>query len=537
MKNIWYFILPLFLLIALLARNPFSERNLISNFEPFPDTFHYVTTSRCFLSGEGWTICREGRKISPAVPPLYGISLLPFLLVLTDARVFYFANVFFLLASFGLLVLIFRKLKIPDWVQLLSLGLFVTTYQIYWFPSLAMAENLLIPLVLIAVYLLLEKKLTPFQIVLAGFVTTGVYATKYSALGIVPILAICFLYKIWTQYKKRQTKIKFSLLFLSIAGIIFLIADRFQLVNIVLPLVQSWFAPQAGGESTEVGNTASWWLSPQFFVNNLIFYLKGIVGESVPVLWERKPLFPWLLSWFTLLTSVFSLYHKQTRIFALTLLALIILPVVPLSFFYAPNFRYILYIVPLLVILLSLNITTLSKLATPAWLKILVIFLFISFTGITFIQRLQPVKYQLLLNAKYAETPWWYLSVKQTEEYFTAHSNNSPERRVLITAISPFLYDYFQRSEVQLLPLSLDHDFRQNRQELWGEYEYSNLIDLYSTFLDDGRELYVMNYGIGNEIPRQQDWQRIQENFELELIQEGCFGSCNLWKLSELPVQ
>src|SRR3989339_1452467 len=83
------------LLLLLLAKNPFSSRTLIPNFEPFPDTFHYITSARCLLKGEGFRICRNGEGVRPAVPPLYSISLLPFLAVFDDARMFYVGNVFF----------------------------------------------------------------------------------------------------------------------------------------------------------------------------------------------------------------------------------------------------------------------------------------------------------------------------------------------------------------------------------------------------------------------------------------------------------
>ena len=66
---------------------------------------------------------------------------------------------------------------------------------------------------------------------------------------------------------------------------------------------------------------------------------------------------------------------------------------------------------------------------------------------------------------------------------------------------------------------------------MWGEYDYTDLIKLYTQFMDEGREVYVMNYGLGNEQARKDDFQKIQDNFSLTLEQEGCHGACNIWSV------
>jgi hypothetical protein len=84
---IWIFFL------LLLARNPFSTRNLIPNLEPFPDTFHYIVPARALLNGQGLSMVRIGKGFIPSVPPLYTFFLVPIYFFLHDVRSYYFLNV------------------------------------------------------------------------------------------------------------------------------------------------------------------------------------------------------------------------------------------------------------------------------------------------------------------------------------------------------------------------------------------------------------------------------------------------------------
>ena len=528
-SQFWYFLIPGLLLILLLAKNPFSDRNLIANFEPFPDSFHYITTARCWLTGQGWGICREGRSIPPAVPPFYGVALLPFLSVSSDPRIFYVANVVFTLCSFVLLVLIFHDLGISKWIQLLSLLLYVTSFVVYWFPSLAMAENLLTTFVLLGVWLLTQKKLSFPTIILAGLITSVVYGIKYSALGLTASFFILFSWKIFSQ-TNNKLRLKQWLIFVTTALSCFFLIDAGKIFNMLIPIVQMWIWPETISPNKDVAESG-WWLSPAFFLKNLSFYLRGVFGETVAVLWEQKMFVPRSLAVLTLLLLIPSTIKNKRKFFFIACSTLILLPIVPLSFFYAPNFRYLLYIIPLFLILVAYTIHTFLQIEVAAKFKLVAVTVFLIISGLTLFQRIQPVKYQVLLNVKYAETPWWYIATRETDQYFShTFSNNS--QPILITSIPPHLYDFYSSGNIQLLPLSLDHDFRENREELFGEYDYSNLILLYQQFLDEGREVYVTNYGLGNEKQRQDDFAEIQNEFKLELIQTGCHELCNLWKLT-----
>src|SRR4051812_8668973 len=109
-------ILLTLIFIALLLKNPFSSRNLISNLEPYPDTIHYTNGALSLIHGYGITLTREGRSIPTAVPPLYSIILVPLYIINNDPRVFYFTNIILSLVSLLMFYKILRKLNINIWV-------------------------------------------------------------------------------------------------------------------------------------------------------------------------------------------------------------------------------------------------------------------------------------------------------------------------------------------------------------------------------------------------------------------------------------
>lgn len=135
-----------------------------------------------------------------------------------------------------------------------------------------------------------------------------------------------------------------------------------------------------------------------------------------------------------------------------------------------------------------------------------------------------------MLNIKYAETPWYYISVLKLNEYFKDYPTSKKEP-VVISAMIPYYVDFYSNKQYALLPLSLNQEFRTAREAAWGKFDYSDLIMLYTKIIYSGHEVFVHNYGIGNEKPLQEDFKKIQDNFILIKVQDGCFDACNIWKL------
>src|SRR5581483_3848116 len=210
------FIVCLFIFALLLARNPFSTRNLIPNFEPSPDAIYYVNTARSLLNGQGFEVSRNGRGFIPYVPPLYSLSFLPIFALNNDPRLFYVMNVLLMLSSFVLLYLIVKKITDNTWIISFVLFLFVTNFYIYWYPTLAMAENLILPLFLASI-LLLMTKISYKNIVLAAIIDVAFYATKYEAISLSGIYFLIYIFKL---FRSRESRYKFKLMIFIIIFVI-----------------------------------------------------------------------------------------------------------------------------------------------------------------------------------------------------------------------------------------------------------------------------------------------------------------------------
>ena len=114
--------LGIILLFALLVfKNPFSERTLIPNFEPYPDTFNYINPALSLITGKGFNISREGRIIKPNVPPLYSLSLLPAFIIKPDPRMAYYGNATLAFISLLFFWLILRRIFVNKFVIFLLL--------------------------------------------------------------------------------------------------------------------------------------------------------------------------------------------------------------------------------------------------------------------------------------------------------------------------------------------------------------------------------------------------------------------------------
>src|SRR3989344_3702208 len=181
------------LFLLLIFKDPFSERTLIPNFEPNPDTLFYIVKPLNFLKGEGFNFSREGRLAYNLTPPLYSIALIPFFAINPDPRMAYFANIFLSLISVGLFFLIVKKITNNIWLTCLVLFLYITNYFLYFMPTLVMAENLILPLYLTAVFLLIRNntlKIKSFSYLLVGFSVSFIlyslffyYVTNSNILG------------------------------------------------------------------------------------------------------------------------------------------------------------------------------------------------------------------------------------------------------------------------------------------------------------------------------------------------------------------
>lgn len=540
--------------ILLLFKNPFSERNLIPNLEPFPDSIHYLNPPLSFLNGRSFVIEREGGTIRPAVPFLYSATLIPGFLINRDVRFFYVTNV--ILAFLGLLFFYksLEKVLQNAYVTLLILFLYITNYFIYWYPNLPMAENLILTLYLIGLYLLVCQ-LTVRNAFMAGLIAISFYATKYASSSL--SLTYLFLYtcKILPEliydlkkftldsFRKNPAKFisqkkTFSILMSYILGtglslLVFFAADSLiRGNNIFLQLLEHAGTLAASKGPSGIASQSGGWFSFGYFKEHLLMYLNAISGSPMRFLWDYTPLVPKYIAIPALLGILVSLIYENKKFLGLSLLLFIVIPTVAISPFYSTDARYIYHVIPTILIGFGLFLILLNDfLIRYKFKKVFFIFLaglFIFYSGSNF----QRLKYQIALNLKHSETPWHYMSVKNFNDYFQTPPTEPKDKPILITALQPFYIDFFSNSNYQLLPLSGGQEFIKRAETVWGPNDYSDLVKLYKKYLLKGRTLYITNAALGSEGFLYSSFNSIKEAFFLEEVKKGCFETCNIYKIS-----
>jgi len=192
-------------------KNPFKDNSLISNLEPPPDVFYYSVPAWNFVHGHGFKLMAFDKEISQLTTPLYGVYLAPFFALFNDVRSYYFANMFLCFISiflfFKLAETLFGKEK---WFLIFGLGMvFVTNFYFYNLPTLLMAENILIPLTLMAVILMFNK-LDLSNFIFNLLVMVMLAFVKMSSYPLILVQGIVLLVKLiqsrfWLNISKKNT--------------------------------------------------------------------------------------------------------------------------------------------------------------------------------------------------------------------------------------------------------------------------------------------------------------------------------------------
>lgn len=516
------FLILLFLLLV--VKNPYSSRNLVANLEPFPDSQHYITTPICFLKKMKWQLCRTGDSsegsIRPSVPPLYSLSLLPTYLITTDPRNFYFTNL--LLAALALILLrktaikIFKNSLITNTLSLIL----VTCYHFYWMPSLPMAENLTLPLFFFGTYLL-SNKITNKNIILAGLLAVSFYGSKYAQIPLTLTFGFTYLIKIYSETTGALNKKAKNIFIYLLAG---------ALLAPFLFDFKQYLSFKDGISSPALFNEEMKAFSFAYSSLHLPHYFKPLIGKAERFLWDFTPFLP---TWLAILANIglaLSFFQKKTRLIGSFLISSILFQLIFMSFFYAIDARYVYSYLPALILgigFLLENILNKLKSINMPRKKSTKIFGLLSIFLILFYltPQLTSLKKQVGLNFKYTQTPWWKVSVDEANIYF-----DKPDNNYLITLASPFFLDYYSNQNYKPLPISYQQDFRSYFPIIWGEGDYSNLIMLYASKLQD-HNVYVTNYGVSANSAFEDAFAEIEKNFTLTRVHSGCHELCNIYQL------
>ncbi len=524
--------------LLLLFKDPFSERTLIPNLEPYPDTIYYINRALSLVSGKGFVVEREGRSFDVPVPPLYSLYLSSFYLINRDVRFFYFANLILAITSFWFFHKICRVLFKNDYLGLFVLFLYCSNYFIYWYPTLAMAENLGLMLYLGAV-LMLGLKIRSFNSIMLGLFSIGLYLTKFANFPIAGVLLFFYGLKILTETKELKQKIKYLLITgvgfavpLFIYGIYEYISRG---VNILAPfnnIAYSVFSKSSENtlESSSIGGG---WTSSKYIPNNLKTYWGALNGKAMPFLWDQTPLLPKFAATPGVIGLFLGLFIKSKRLLFMALILSVSAEVLFLSSFYTNDGRYIYHAIPSLLlgfgILADFTLEKLKKtnLKYPAYGLFAVVVCFYLITNAW------RFKSQIMLNLKYAETPWYYISVKELNNYFDNSQTTGDKKPIVISALPPYYIDFFSNHKYTLLPLSKGQEFPDpDRLEgVWGKNDFTNLHQLYKKKLDEGYDVYLSKYGLGNVGYLHNDFDKIFRSFKVTEVKKGCYELCNIYRV------
>lgn len=537
--------LGVFLLFALLIyKDPFSQRTLVSNFEPYPDTFYYINSALNFVKGEGFAVIGENGSIKVRIPPLYSISLVPIFFIKQDPRMAYYINFILAFTSMFFFLMILRKIFINKLIIFSLLILYITNYFIYWMPSLIMAENLTLTLYIATIYFLLSK-ITKLNMFIVALLAVGSYAAKYANIPITVTIILLFFGKIMFARLTINQKIKqasFLLIFVSGFFMTQGIFEQFTQGNNILSqmfghlqrIYVSIFHSYASSVETGITGTAysSSWFGIEYIGKNLPLYLKSITGSPNNFLWDNTPLVPSLVALAGLIGIFTGILQTKFRFISIALLLFVSISIIFMSTFYSFDARYIYIAIPSLIIGLGLFLTlVVDKINLHK--RIVTNFLILAFISIYLVSNFTRIKSQISLNLRYAETPWNYISVLKMNEYFTSDKIINNKRPILISALPPFLINYYSNKNYKILPLSYEQEFRGQdiRQVIWGPNDYSDLPKLYKKYLDEGYDVYVSRAGLGNEGYTNRDFNTILKEFDTKLVLSGCYDQCNIYKV------
>lgn len=497
----------------------FRPTSLIGNLEPYPDSLYYAVPAWNVARGNGWGMFTSQYHSSLVTPPLYSLYLIPFFWLISDVRVFYAANMLLGIGSLGLLILIFKQVLSKRKSTLLAASVggffYVTNFYIYTIPSLLMAENITLFLVMVGIWSTVTQKKW-----LAGWIPVLLLLVKFSNFPLSAIFALWYAAELYVDKQLSVTQ-KFKWVMYGAA------------TGIVLLLYIVWSQVLSGHKNLQSGQS----FSTTYFIHNFQFYVQTLLGFDTTFLWLKERLISPVMSLVTVFaTSLWYSRKPNKRILILSLLLIVISTIIFISFFVTPDARYVSFSVPILAILFSGGmkefIDKKKLLGTLSLAVIAMTFLLLPGAGMRGQEpELLTIKKQVGLNLKYSETPWNYLAVQHWNDSLSQQTNDSSKKIYLGTFLPPYYLYLLNVGEVNVLPLSAEQEFFNDPKEFTERFETTSITELYTRILQQGGTIYVSPYYVNNVHTWQKDYQTIENAFRLEKVSTGCLEGCNLYQV------
>lgn len=507
--------------LALAWKNPFKTNSLIPNLEPSPDTFYYSIPAWNFIHGQGFSMKVYGIEVPKGVPPLYGILLMPFFKIWRDVRSYFYLNIVLGVLSIGLTLMVVFKFyetsKLKTVTGFLAGLILVTNFYFYNLPTLMMAENIQIPLVLISVLLILN------DLGAANIIGTVVVAGLlwFSKLSNFPII-LCLFFWLLIKFLRIKFWQKISGRYLILLTGIVVLSFGFLLIKVIIPYLPSLIA----------GNE---WFSIEFSKKFLGFYLSQFLGRNGHYLWYFNQQIESVAGFLSLIGMGIGLFWKKYRSKVLIIGSIILSIVVFHSFMYYPEGRYISVVIPVYIVAIGLVVELLSKIKTGQLAAVVIILSYLlvrqNINGFNE-RKLTSLKRQVLNNRlEDNEKPWNYLAVLNFNKYFQTKKDNL----YLGTFLSPFYLGYFGNGNYKYLPGTMHQDFMGDGRGFGNKYfpngMNEDLPGYYEKLLKNGNEIYISNFYSNANRSWEEDWRMMQSRFKMKEVADGCYGWCKIYKV------
>jgi hypothetical protein len=510
----WAIILGLITIYGLLAyKEPFTTKSLVPNLEPGPDVFYYSMPAWNLTHGNGFRMMAFGVEKEIVVKPLYGWLLIPFFKFFNDFRSFYFLNIGLGIISIIFFGLTIRKLFIKNYeVILMFLGLIlVTNFYFYNLPSLLMSENLVVPLVLIAGWLMVTKS-SWINFGLLGLIVVLLWLAKSSNVPVIGVTLVFADIKFWRwQYLDQRRKIW-------LLGVVCLLGSICAVVVLK-------------GKTGEI-ITDGTWFSIRYFGGNLKLFLHQFVGGEIRYLWYINKLIENWIGWMSILGLGIGLMVRRHRFGVSFILAVIVVNVVFFSFFYSKEGRYMSTVVPIFLF----GIGYLLEQINNKWMLVvvgcMVVFYLgqrITINGFTE-RRATTLKRQIMNNFRENEIPWNYVAIQEFNKFFSKKDTDCYFGSIL----NAYFFQLLSNNNCHYLPITNSADFNLTKEQLKNlEKSNEELRQKYINLVNEGKKVYVSPYYGSASVLWENDYQKLVNNFNLTEVDDGCQGSCKIYKLGE----
>lgn len=528
-KAILFFTLIFFLLLS--WKNPYNDTSLIGNFDPFPDTMHYVVPARNFVLNGRFALEHNNQITKIGVPPLYSWSLIPGYFINSDARTFYFTNLVLGFISIFLLYKISRKLSQSPFITGLILFLYTGTFVIFWQTQLAMSENILLPVMLGFILSVLPEKLTYKNLALSTVLAVLLYGSKYAALPCTLFALLFLAFKIISvSFLQKKTMFKQLFFVAFIAILVFALVNGHQFLENFTNLINANFNHNATAQE------AVSWFGLANLENSFPKYFQALMGYPIYNLWETKAILPFGLAALVLIWSLYALGMKKYRSLAILVIGFTAAQLSFLSLTVMIEGRYAFIFLPIIYTGFATMCgwgkefleTHFDQNKTTILTFLLVI---LSASAFSF-YHFQEWKTQLLVNFQGSERPWWHIAMVKEDQIMNSRGSEK-DQTILITVMAPHFWDLYQQGNYKIAPFLSTQDFYNT--PIWKDVGLENIAkvnlpDFYANQLKQGKQIYLSTIGF-NENNRKYI-PAYEKLFNFEILDENCGNLCTLYHLT-----